>query len=124
MCLEVPSKEYTITGMKEAYRPYTAGRLARREYASPGRGGWSGHGRMCCDVWECIRGVYVCMCTCVWVCMRRVCDECNNVCVCMCMCVCVCVCACVCVCVCVCACVCGVCVGVREREEDIQVRRG
>ena len=37
--MEVPSKEYTITGMKEAYSPYTAGRLARREYARPGSGG-------------------------------------------------------------------------------------
>ena len=45
--MEVPSKEYTITGMKEAYSPYTAGRLARREYARPGSGG---------------RRVYSCMC--------------------------------------------------------------
>ena len=36
-----------MTGMKEAYNPYTAGRLARREYARPGSGG---------------RRVYSCVC--------------------------------------------------------------
>ena len=37
--MEVPNKEYTRTGMKEAYSPYTAGRLARRAYARPGSEG-------------------------------------------------------------------------------------
>lgn len=35
MCLEEPITEYTITGTKEVYNPYTGSIVARRAYAKP-----------------------------------------------------------------------------------------
>ena len=84
MCLEVPRKEYTMTGMKEAYRPYTAGRLARRAYARPGR----------VPEWECIVCACVCVCAGVCVCVRACVRACVHVCVYVCVFVCACVCVC------------------------------
>ena len=39
-CLDVPKIAYTMAGMKDAYRPYTGGRLAKRAYAKPAQRYW------------------------------------------------------------------------------------
>ncbi len=42
-CLEVPNTAYTMAGMKDAYKPYTGGRLAKRAYAKPAHGSSKHH---------------------------------------------------------------------------------